>query len=136
MIKFQKKYSDVKYLLSFDLAKHVTGFSVCDYANKNIAYSGVIKMEDNVDNFWFNYYKTMLYIVENVKSMFPHGLVVVKEKLPAQAGKFTTIASLQALAMAHAALDIACGLAGVEMYDHDGVHSRSVKAYFAKITGI
>ena len=56
----------------------------------------------------------------------------MKEKLPNQAGRFTTIASLQGLAQVHAIWELACEKSGVEVYDFDGVHSVSVKAFFKR----
>ena len=61
---------------------------------------------------------------------------VLKEKLPNQAGKFTTIASLQSLAQVHAIWELACEKTGVDVYDFQGVHSVSVKAFFKKRYGI
>lgn len=144
MLKFQKSLNDYNYCLSFDLAKHLTGWSLIDFRNMRVLLSGEIDTANCDQYIWKYYYdaiydalrKSLDYVgMENHDQLF-----ITKEKLPNQAGKFTTIDALQALAQAHAI----CNLAmvefgennGVDVYDYNGVHAASVKAYFRAITEI
>lgn len=52
-----------------------------------------------------------------------------------QQSKFSTIATLQGLAKAHAVLDLVVDQLGLDYYGY-GIHSVSVKALFKKLTGV
>lgn len=59
---------------------------------------------------------------------------VLREMMPQQS-KFSTIATLQGLAKAHAVLDLIVDQLGLDYYG-PGIHSVSVKALFKKLTGV
>ena len=63
-------------------------------------------------------------------------ILITKEKLPNQNGRFSTIDTLQGLAQAHSIFDLAAYNSGIDVYDYDGVHAISVKSYFKTLTNI
>ena len=140
MVKFTKKLSQFSYILSFDLAKRVSGYSLYDI-NKNIVLAaGVLDTSKNKDDFiWGYFYSQVIKIIEKCKEIIgpenEDGLFVVKERLPSQNGRFSTIETLQGLAQAHSIFDLAVNQCCVEVYDYDGVHATSVKSHFKKLTG-
>ena len=136
MVKFNKSINEYDYVLSFDLAKHNTGYSLYSLSDKTVILTGMIIGEEK-ENYWYGLYEEFEHLLLELSSKFDKKKIfVIKEKLPTQNGRFSTISTLQALAQVHAILDIACGNCGFEFYDYDGVHSVSVKAYFKELTGI
>lgn len=138
MIKFNESLKKYKYILSFDIAKFHTGWALVDIVEKKIPMFGIIECVDQ-EGIWADMYKKTSDVICSVKKYCKTTLsdfFVTKEKLPQQAGKFTTISSLQALAQAHAINSLACWDNRVNVYDQDGVFSVSVKAYYRKICGI
>jgi len=133
MIKFQNIY-DYDYILSFDLAKNKTGWAMVDFHNNKIIDCGLIIPPKNESILFFIYNQILSIITKTIRDN--KKVFIIKEKLPNQAGKFTTIASLQALAEVHAIWEVCCEQCGVDVYDYDGVHSRSVKAYYSKICNL
>lgn len=141
MIKFSKKLSQYSYVLAFDLAKHLSGYSLIDINNNKVLLAGVIDTEKAHNEFvWDYFYNQVINVMEkclnkiganNAGSVF-----ITKERLPNQNGRFSTILTLQGLAQAHAVFDLAATHSGIDIYDYDGVHSTSVKAYFKTLTGI
>lgn len=137
MIKFNKNIKDFNYVLSFDLAKHNTGYSLLDISNNRIILTGMIVGDETKENFWYGLYEEFEHLLLELSSKFDRKKIfIVKEKLPTQNGRFSTISTLQALAQVHAILDVVCGNCNYEVYDYDGVHSVSVKTYFKEITEI
>lgn len=139
MIKYNESLQKYDYILSFDLAKHTTGWALVDIKNNQVIMSDVIISDGSKESLWDDLYQRFVtvfkrvqqYCGDNNKSFF-----VVKEKLPAQAGAFTTIASLQALAGVHAVWELACCHMHIPTYDYEGVHSVSVKAFYKREYGI
>ena len=142
MIKFQKPLSDYKYILSFDLAKKVSGYSLLDLQKNEILLAGIIdtgKMSSN-DFIWDYFYCQVTRIIdrclEKIGENNRDALLVTKEQLPIQNGRFSTISTLQSLAQVHAVFDLAVFQSDVAVYDDLGVHSVAVKAYFKKVLNI
>ena len=141
-IKFKKSLSDYKYLLSFDLAKKISGWSLWDFKNDEILLTGIIdtgKMSA-LDMVW-NYFSGQISSVVNrcldrIPNADANLLLITKEQLPVQNGKFSTIATLQSLAQVHAVFDLTIFQLGVDTYDDLGIHSVAVKAYFRKLLDI
>ena len=135
-IKFLKPLQSYDYILSFDLAKINTGWSLIDFKNKKLVLSGKISSEcTNTDCIWYNFLCNMHKIFDEVR-LISTKVLVVKEALPIQAGKFTTIKTLQALAQTHAIFDLAVYQEGLDYYDEVGVYAISEKAVFSKLTEI
>lgn len=142
MIKYQKSLSDYKYIISFDLAKNLTGYSLIDYRNHKVLHAGVIDMSKSTcESFWYAYAAALRSALGQCLNALSRPLkksevFITKEKLPNQSGRFSSIEALQALAQCHAIFDATVYDFGVDYYDFDGVHSVSVKAYFKRLTGI
>ncbi len=131
MIKFQKLLSEIDYIISFDLALYKTGVSIYDIAKKSIVRTDKIEVSHTDETPVATLYTKLKEYLTSAVEKYGNLLMIVKEAMPAQAGRFTTIATLQTLAKAHAALDIAVAkVDGVDFYDEVGVHAVSVKALF------
>ena len=135
MVKYNCDLSNYDYILGFDLAKQKTGWALVNIKSNRVEMSGIIILNEKVDSVWLDIYDKITVVLEDVKRHCQNSgkkFFVLKEKLPNQAGKFTTIASLQGLAQVHAIWELACEKSGVEVYDFEGVHSVSVKAFFKR----
>ena len=133
-IKFQKSITDYSHILAFDIAKHKTGWALWNIETKTISACGVIATSSGSE--WEDLYEQSSSVFDFVRREFGSRFFVIKERLPNQAGRFSTIAALQGLAGAHSVFDLACSHKGVDVYDADGIHSITVKAYFKSITGL
>lgn len=140
IIKFQRPLSEFDFILSFDVAKFLTGWSLINFKTFEIIEAGIIDMSSVKDEcIWPKYYTEMTKVISFCSFYHPEiagKFFVTKEKMPLQAGHFSTISTLQALAQAHAICDMAMYNEGVPVYDYEGVHSVSVKALFKKLTGV
>lgn len=142
MIKYNVKLSNYKYILSFDLAKNLTGYSLIDYTTHRVILAEIIDMSKHqCESFWYEYAKQIRIAIGMCLNALPNAsekkyVLITKEKLPNQSGRFSSIEALQALAQCHAIFDAVIYDFGVDYYDFDGVHSVSVKAYFKHLTGI
>ena len=135
MVKYNYDLSNYDYVLSFDLAKQKTGWALVNIKSNRVEMSGIIILNEKVDSVWLDIYDKIVVVLDDVKKHCQNlekKFFVLKEKLPNQAGRFTTIASLQGLAQVHAIWELACEKSEVEVYDFDGVHSVSVKAFFKR----
>lgn len=133
-VKFKRRLEEFDYILSFDLAKHKTGFSLVDFKNKKVPYSGMIITDATQEMVWQDFYVRLEAQVERIKKDFGSSFFVLKERLPNQAGARSTIATLQGLAQTHAIFDLFVQQKDLDYYDWNGVHSISVKSYFKQIT--
>ena len=139
MLKFRHRIQDYRYVLSFDLAKQNTGWALVDIVDSRVAKCGMVTLDDKADSPWTDIYDKIESVIKDVKELCQktnNRFFVLKEKPPNQAGRFTTIASLQGLAQAHAIWELACEKCGVEVYDYEGVHAVSVKAFFKRTYGV
>lgn len=112
-----KDLSDKRFILSVDLALAKSGWCVYDLSSKKIVEKGLFQTKSSdVHGVRLRYiYDT----VKGIHKKYPK-CHIVKETCPSQAGKFTTIQTLQGLAKAHAALEI--------YYPHaDNIHAISIK---------
>lgn len=134
-IKFNKSLNEYRYVLSFDLAKVHTGWSLLDIADMKLIDCGVIDTSDYGDHPWRYFYKELFEVfVKTQKRNID--FFIVKEKLPSQNGPHSTVATLQELAKTHAIFDLALQVSSLPTYDFCGVHSVSEKAYFKKLTDL
>ena len=139
MVKYNNCLKDYGYILSFDLAKQKTGWALVNIKTNQAEKFGVIVSDEKADSIWENLYDKISNVLLGVKAYCigkREKFFVTKEKLPNQAGKFTTIQSLQSLAQVHSIWELACFKCGVDVYDLDGIHSVSVKAFFKRKYGI
>ena len=131
MYKFKKPLSEIDYIISFDLALYKTGISLYNIKQKSIVRTDKIEVSHNDETPVATLYTKLKEYLTSAVEKYGNLLMIIKEAMPAQAGRFTTIATLQTLAKAHAALDIAVAkVDGVDFYDETGVHAVSVKALF------
>ena len=138
-VKFNKSLSDYSYILSFDLAKQKTGWGLVNIKSNKIEKFGMIILDDKSESAWEDIYDKIVNVLDKTKEFcqrFGGRFFILKERLPNQAGKFSTIATLQNLAQVHTAWELACIKSEVEYYDLDGVHSVSVKAFYKREYGI
>ena len=137
LIKFNKKIQDFKYILSFDLAKRVTGYSLVDVVKKKIMLAGIIDTTPAGEFVWEYFYNEINKILDQSRNVTNFSdILILKEKMPTQNGRFSTIATLQGLAQAHAIFDLAITHRGFSIYDYDGVHATVVKTYFKSLLDI
>ena len=135
-VKFNRRLEDYKYILSFDLAKHKSGFALVDFVDKKIPYSGLIVTDPQKEMVWDDFYADLKARLLFIKENFGSSFFVLKERLPNQAGPRSTIATLQGLAGAHAIFDFFLAENNLDTYDWHGVHSVSVKAYYKQVTNL
>ena len=141
MVKYNNQLSNYKYIISFDLAKNLTGYSVIDFREHKVIYANIIDMSKCAcESFWYEYSNQIRIALGCCLNIMPRPLrkseiFITKEKLPNQSGKFSSIEALQALAQCHAIFDSVVYDYGIDYYDFEGVHSVSVKAYFKHLTG-
>lgn len=133
-IKFKRSITDYSHILAFDIAKHKTGWALWNIETKMISACGLIATSSGCE--WEDLYEQSSSVFDFVRREFGSRFFIIKERLPNQAGRFSTIAALQGLAGAHSVFDLACSHKGVDVYDADGIHSITVKAYFKSITGL
>lgn len=137
IVKFQRKLSDFQYALSFDLAKHQTGYSLVNIFNKEIVDCGLIICDSDNPDVWLDMEEKISNVIAGTIERFGiENFFVIKEAMPKQAGRFTTISTLSALAQSHAILSFACSKLDVNIYDLIGVAAVSEKAVFKRLTGI
>lgn len=141
IIKFKEPLSSYQYILSFDLAKNISGYSLVDIVNDKIISTGIINTNHNQNSFLWDYFydeikKTIRECLKLIGENNLDKIFIVKEKLPSQNGRFSTIDTLQTLAKTHAIFDLAATHTGIDIYDYDGVHATTVKAYFKSLLDI
>lgn len=135
-VKFNRRLEVYKYILSFDLAKHKSGFALVDFVDKKIPYSGLMVTDPQKEMVWDDFYADLKARLLFIKENFGSSFFVLKERLPNQAGPRSTIATLQGLAGAHAIFDFFLAENNLDTYDWRGVHSVSVKAYYKQLTNL
>lgn len=135
-IKFKQHPKDFQYCLSFDLAKLHTGWSFCRWDGDllTVLETGVIDMtSEPEETFWLTYSRKLEQIICECKVMNP---LVLKERMPMQNGRFSSIGALQALAQCHAVFDLVMAQFDLPVYDMFGIPAISEKALFRRLTGL
>lgn len=135
-VKFERRMSEYNYILSFDIAKHKSGFALIDIVHDKLVCYGLIVTDSNNQMPWLEFYDKVFGVIDGVRREFGDKFFVVKERLPNQGGPRSSIAALQELAKAHAVFDLVVALTGVDYYDFDGVAAVSEKAYYKGKYGI
>lgn len=137
IVKFNEPITKYRYILSFDLAKFNTGYSLFDITTESIVETGLLSCpEQGQESIWSDYYDNIKTLLVYIKSKYANSFFVLKEKMPCQNGGASTIQTLQALAKAHAVFELACIHCHVDVYDFDGIAAVSGKAYVRKQSGI
>lgn len=129
-IKYNYALTSLDYILAFDLALYKTGASLYDIKNQKIIRVDKIEVPKNVEHPVIELYNLLTKYFEEINTKYGNKVMVVQEAMPQQAGKFTTVATLQGLAKAHAVLELCVDHSGLMFYDEKGIHSISVKAIF------
>ena len=134
IFKFSCKIYEFDYIIGFDLAYHKSGIAIYDIKNKCILDTLKICIPNNREASIFDLYSTLGNMLDNISSKYNGKILAIKEAMPLQCGKFTTVQTLQQLAKAHAALDICLYQRSKQyfVYDEVGIHSVSVKSLFKK----
>ena len=136
-VKFNRRLDDYNYILSFDLAKHKTGYALIDFKSKKIEKYGLIVTDKENIMPWDYFYSKLREIIEEIRvKTNGNNFFVIKERLPNQNGPRSSIAALQELAKAHAVFDLFVAQNGIDYYDYIGIHSVSVKSYYKTQYGI
>ena len=136
-IKFQVHPKSFAYFLSFDLAKIHTGWSLCNFNEDKLTILevGVIDMSNaRPEEFWLEYYRQLSRVFSQFLP-YKEKMLVLKERMPMQNGRFSSIAALQALAQCHAVFDLLVAQFGFIIYDTEGIPAISEKALFRQLTG-
>ena len=83
MLKFNQKITDYQYILSFDIAKHISGYSLTDIVNNKVICAGIIDTKKSKSDFiWDYFYTTILEIINSCADRAPDGkLLITKERL-------------------------------------------------------
>lgn len=84
--------------------------------------------------FWLSYHTELTKIFTKFSSWGQ--FLVLKERMPMQNGRFSSIGALQALAQCHAIFDLVAAQNNAILYDTSGVPAVSEKALFRRLTGI
>lgn len=135
--RFKNKITYYDYIIGFDLALHKTGISIYNIQKKKFIQYDMIISKGSGEEIFFDLYEKIKEYIWDFWKRNGGAILIVKEALPAQCGKFTTVKTLQQLAKAHASLTIAIMELQKDLhnnicfYDDDGIHSVSVKALFA-----
>ena len=135
-IKFQRSLDTFTHILSFDLAKKTSGYSIITIVGKEIIKTGIITTIG--EHPWAAFLNYLNQLLEEIKQLGidREELLIVKERMPNQAGTKSTIATLQGLAKVHAIFDLWCQEHDLNVYDYDGIHSISVKSFIKSKSGI
>ena len=130
--KFSCCLTDFDYIIGFDLAYHKSGIEIYDIEKKQIVNTFKVNIQNGGETSIFDLYSTLGATLDNISIKYPGSILAIKEAMPLQCGKFTTVQTLQQLAKAHAALDICLYERPEEyfLYDEVGIHSISVKSLF------
>ena len=112
-----KDLSDKRYILSLDLSFANSGYSIYSLKTRNIVESGTFSTKSS--SLHGERLRKIYQTVKGIYKRYPD-CHIIKETLLQQAGKFSTIATLQSLAKSHAV---------IEMYYPiiDDIHPISIK---------
>ena len=132
-IKFQKKITDYDYLVMFDLASKVSGICVWSVKEHRPISTKVMKVTGDGLPVYTLYELIDAFFTELRQTVSLDRALVAKEAMPIQAGKFSTIQTLIALARSHAILDFYLEDHNIDCYDTTGIYPASTRAYFKKI---
>ncbi len=135
IVKCNKKLSEYKYLVSFDLASHNTGVCLWNISLKKPEKTFLISVQKS-ENFVFNLYQELVnffnYLEENYCSK--KEIFVCKEAMPLQLrGGSSTVQTFLALAKSHAILDFFLQQNGIDVYDYIGIYPATTHACLKKI---
>lgn len=134
-VKFNKELNKYDYILSFDLAKHKTGWSLISLFNLEIIDCGLIETSREGIEVWLDFYNKLHSLFSKFKQE-KIKFFVIKERLPNQNGIRSSIAALQELAKVHAIFDLLVLKEEIDYYDENGIHSISVKSFYKNKYGI
>ena len=86
-VKFNRRLDDYNYILSFDLAKHKTGYALIDFKSKKIEKYGLIVTDKENIMPWDYFYSKLREIIEEIRvKTNGNNFFVIKERLPNQNG--------------------------------------------------
>lgn len=135
-VKFNKRLEEYDYILSFDLAKHITGYSLMEIETNKILVSGLVETDSSNGTPWKEFYDKVKETIVFLREKYGNNFFVLKERLPNQNGPRSSIAALQELAKVHAIFDLLVDQMYLDYYDFLGVSSVSEKAIVRSYTGI
>lgn len=133
-VKFDKGIDGYRYLVMFDLASKVTGVCLWNIGEDRPERTDIIKVGGTHEPPTVGLYRQLeLYFGGLEREISLKDILVSKEAMPIQAGKFTTIQTLVSLAKSHAILELFLYQYGIDSYDGVGVYPASTRAYFKHI---
>lgn len=132
--KFSSYITDFDYIVGFDLAYHKSGVAIYSNEKKNIVDTFKVDVQNGREASIFDLYSALGDVLDKISIKYTGRILAIKEAMPIQCGKFTTVQTLQQLAKAHAALDICLYERSYKycVYDEVGIHSISVKSLFKR----
>lgn len=139
IVKGNKKLTDYKYLIMFDLASKLTGICVWDLEQKKPVKTEQIKVNTDGEKLavgqLYELIKDFLERTEKEFSINKENYFISFEAAPSQikGGGGSTIQTFVALARAHAALDLYTFMEERDVYDYTGIYPISTHAYLKKI---
>ena len=134
-IRFKERIDNYDYILAFDIAKKQTGWALVE--TKTLYTCAFGKIVTDQESPWLDFFNGVNAVFNSMKIQYPDSKIfVTKERLPNQSGQYSTIATLQALAAAHAIFDLVCEQHEFPVYDDYGVHPTTVRAFFYMMTHI
>ena len=139
IVKGNKKITEYKYLIMFDLASKLTGICVWDLEQKKPVKTEQIKVNTDDDKLavgqLYELIEEFFLKIEKELKITKENYFISFEAAPSQirGGGGSTIQTFVALARAHAILDIYTFLQGQDVYDYVGVYPISTHAYLKKI---
>lgn len=137
------KIEDYKFIIAFDLATFTTGYSVFDIENKSFVEFGKVQIKnssnskqkelfDELNKIFDKYISELFNTPESYYDGETKRILILKEALPMQFGKFTTIQTIKSLAKSHSILDLICQQKTmVDIFNEDGIFPVSVRASFS-----
>ena len=142
IVKGNKKITDFKFLLMFDLASKLTGVCLWDLSQKLPVYTEQINAsKGSPDLVIGELYKQLSELFEKLKNKYgatKENMFVSFEAAPSQirGGNGSTIQTFVALARAHATLDLYTVLNNYNVYDYSGIYPITTHNYLKKITNM
>lgn len=134
-IKFKKALSDYRYLIMFDLASRISGVCIWDLEKHKPITTRVLQVKGKEELPAAELYNLIDQFFTSL-GIETKCILVSKEQGLLNAGKFSTVQTITALARAHTVLDLYCFQHNIDCYDYTGVAPATTHAYFKAIQGL
>lgn len=135
-IKFKKSLNDFDYLVSYDLASHITGVCIFDIKRRKIVSTRVLTVTGVIELPTIELENLVKSSLDDLlaKGIKKEKILICKEAMPTQVhGGTSTIQTFLALARSHAILDTYLYKNNYAVYDYKGVYPVTTHAYYKKL---